>query len=115
MPTQARKHRGAATELLVERYWRDHGYPAATVRRGAGTDLRNTGRVCVEIKARTGFAPGAWIRQATANTPLGGLALVVIRPNGMGEMTLDDWPVMMRHSDVMTLLGAAGLTLDGVI
>jgi hypothetical protein len=107
--TDSRRHRGGATEHLVARYWAAHGYPHVTVRRGPGTDLQNTGRAAVEIKARAAFSPLAWIRQARANTPVGSVAVVVIRPNGMGEQSLDDWPVLMRHQDLLTLLAAAGL------
>lgn len=60
-----------------------------------------------EAKARYGFNPLEWLRQARKN---GGddLAYVVFRPNGMGEAQIEDWCVVMRLGDHTELLRSAG-------
>lgn len=103
MPT--RRQRGYDTEHLVALYWRAHGWPHASVRRGPGVDLENVVGLSVEVKARRDFLPLAWLSQA-AHKP--GLPVVVWRPNGSGRTTIGNWPVMMRHNDFLRLLADAG-------
>lgn len=102
-----RKRRGAATQQAVADYMAANGWPfACSAGAGrSGSDILNVPGLCVEVKARRDFAPLAWLRQASRST---GLPLCVHRPDGMGVMSVDDWPVTMRLSDAVELLRAAG-------
>jgi hypothetical protein len=105
--TPTRKRRGAASQSIVASYLVANGFPYATDA-GAGrngVDILGTAGLSWEVKARRGFSPLAWIRQA-AGSP--GLPLVVLRPDGMGPASIADWPVTLRLSDVVSLLRAAG-------
>lgn len=111
MSAQSRKHRGYATQRMCAEYWRTRGFPYVTDT-GAGrqgADLINTPGVSVEIKARTGFEPKAWIKQAVTSAG-DDLPVAVLRPNGSGETTIGEWPVILRHSDFLDLLERAGYT-----
>ena len=66
MSIQSRKSRGMKTQALVAEWFRQHGYTYATDA-GAGRpgkDILNTPGLSVEVKARAGFQPQAWLRQA---------------------------------------------------
>src|SRR5688572_15126478 len=105
-----RKRRGADTQRVVAEAWRADGWPyAEPVGAGAaGRDLTGTPGVAIEIKARAGFDPMAWLRQASRNAGPD-IPAVVLRPNGAGPATVDDWPVIMSHGAFRALLRAAGL------
>lgn len=109
MVSQSRKHRGYATQRIVADAWREDGWPyAQPVGAGAqGADLTGTPGIGVEIKARTGFEPLAALRQATANAR-GGVPVVILRPNGCGETTIDEWPMILPHAVGRRLLRQAG-------
>jgi len=111
MPT--RKQRGHDTQNLIAAVFALNGWPhaesAGAGRRGR--DILGTPGVAVEVKARKDFSPLAWIRQAVAQAE-GDLPLVVCRPDGMGPASVDSWPVVMRLSDVLNLLNAAGYGSD---
>lgn len=109
MASQSRKHRGYETQRIVSRFWQKcFPYVTDTGAGRNGKDLLNTGKVAVEIKARTGFSPLEWVRQATASAAPDELPCVVIRPNGTGETTVHEWPVIVRHQDFLDLLRKAG-------
>ena len=101
--SQSRKHRGAATERLVAERLRVI-WPHCNVVRGTGADLTETPGAAVEIKARANLAIPAFMRQAakhaaTSNT----VPLLVLRLNGQGPASIDDWPVVMRLADFIDL------------
>lgn len=104
-----RKRRGADTQRVVAAAWRADGWPSAEpVGAGAsGRDLTGTPGVAIEVKARAGFDPQAWLRQATRNAGAD-IPAVVLRPNGAGPATVDGWPVIMSHAVFRALLRAAG-------
>jgi hypothetical protein len=106
--TPSRKHRGAATERLVAAYWQARGFPYAEAVRGTGRDLTGTGPVAPEIKARSGFSPLAWMKQAKKNSLPDDLPCVIFRCNGQGPESIDDWPVMLPHKTFLRLLNEAG-------
>lgn len=102
-----RKARGQRTQNLVAGWFRDHGWPYAESA-GAGrtgSDVTGMPGLACEVKARTGFSPLAWIKQARAGGK--GLAFVVFRCNGQGEQSIGDWPVLLRLADFTELLIAA--------
>lgn len=111
MASQSRKHRGYETQRVTAKLWRNH-FPYVTDA-GAGrngSDLLNTGSIAVEVKARTDFSPMAWVRQAASGATEGQVPCVVVRPNGMGPATVEDWPVIIRQKDFLDLLSKAGYT-----
>jgi hypothetical protein len=102
MASQARKHRGFRTERVVAEYlstwW--HG---ACVGRGSGKDIVNV-PFDVEVKARAGFQPLAYIKQLKARTAISGeLGFGVIRLNGQGE-DARDYAAIIRLEDLLPLL-----------
>lgn len=102
-----RRRRGAATQRLVAAAWRGDGWPYAEDA-GAGRngkDLLGTPGLAVEIKGRRDFSPLAWMKQAACED---GLPIVVMRPDGAGPATVDDWPTFLRHADLRRLLRQAG-------
>ena len=109
MASQSRKHRGYKTQALVAQWFRHRGWPYAesTGASRQGADVTGTPDIAVEVKARAGFDPLAWIRQAVAAAD-GRLPFVVIRCNGQGETTVADWPCLIRLSDLTQLLHEAG-------
>lgn len=112
-PTQSRRNattarrRGAETQRLVAAAWRGDGWPhvedAGAGRNGA--DLLGTPGLTVEIKGRRDFSPLAWMKQASKEN---GLPVVVMRPDGAGPASVDDWPAFVRHADLRRLLRIAG-------
>lgn len=108
MPT--RKQRGYDTERLVAVAWQTDGWPHAEVVRGQGADLTGTPGIACEIKARREFAPVEWMRQAASHTHgrAGTIAVVIVRPDGAGPATVDDWPAILPHAKLRQLLREAG-------
>lgn len=108
-----RKSRGAETQRIVATYLAGHGWPYATDA-GAGrpgADILGTPGLVWEVKARTRFDPLAWLKQAERSAEAyvnGVVPLVVVRPNGMGPVSIADWPMLLRFGDGVTLLRAAG-------
>ena len=109
MSSPHRKHRGYNTQALAAAWFRDHGFPYCTDA-GAGRqgrDLLNLVGLAGEVKARAGFSPLAWVKQAVS-TAAGDLPFVLLRCNGQGEKAIGDWPVLLRLEDFTTLVRAAG-------
>lgn len=105
--TQSRKRRGAETQAAAARWFAAHGWPWAESA-GAGrqgSDITGLPGLACEVKARRGFSPLAWIRQAQAGN---GLPFVIHRPDGMGPASAASWPVTLRLADFTALLQAAG-------
>jgi hypothetical protein len=105
----SRRRRGFETEELAAERLRADGWPYADVpaRGAAGRDILGTPGLCWEVKARNGFDPGAWTRQAIRNSD-GDIPLVLMRPNGMGPASIDEWPVFLPFVVVRRLLRYAG-------
>ena len=102
MASQARKHRGFRTERVVAQYL-STVWTGATVGRGSGKDIVNV-PFDVEVKARAGFQPLAYIRQLKARTALSGeLGFGVIRLNGQGE-DAREYAAIIRLEDLLPLL-----------
>jgi hypothetical protein len=102
MASQARKHRGFRTERVVAEYLSTQ-WPGATVGRGSGKDIVNV-PFDVEVKARAGFQPLAYLKQLKARTSVSGdLGFGVIRLNGQGE-NAEDYACIIRLEDLLPLL-----------
>ena len=102
MASQARKHRGFRTERVVAEYlstW----WQGACVGRGSGKDIVNV-PFDVEVKARAGFQPLAYLKQLKARTVISGeLGFGVIRLNGQGE-DAREYAAIIRLEDLLPLL-----------
>lgn len=102
--TNSRKARGSATERIVSERVRVL-WPHNHVVRGIGPDLTETPGFAVEIKARTRLDLPEWMRQAKRHSAKhGGTPLLVIRLNGQGPASVDDYPVVMRLADFIDLV-----------
>ena len=102
MASQARKHRGFRTERVVAQYL-STVWQGATVGRGSGKDIVNV-PFDVEVKARTGFQPKAYLAQLKARTVISGeLGFGVIRLNGQGE-DAREYAAIIRLEDLLPLL-----------
>jgi hypothetical protein len=100
--TQHRKHRGFRTERVVAQYL-STVWTGATVGRGSGKDIVNV-PFDVEVKARSGFQPLAYLKQLKARTVLSGeLGFGVIRLNGQGE-DAREYAAIIRLEDLLPLL-----------
>lgn len=107
--TQHRKHRGYRTQALVAEYLRERGWPYAesTGASRQGADVTGTPDIAVEVKARANFDPLAYVRQAVRSAD-GRLPFAVLRCNGQGEASIEDWPALVRFGDLVRVLREAG-------
>jgi hypothetical protein len=102
MASQARKHRGFRTERVVAEYLSTQ-WAGACVGRGSGKDIVNV-PFDVEVKARAGFQPLAYLKQLKARTSTSGeLGFGVIRLNGQGEDAAE-YCAIIRLADLLPLL-----------
>jgi hypothetical protein len=103
MASQARKHRGFRTERVVAEYlstW----WQGACVGRGSGKDIVNV-PFDVEVKARAGFQPLAYLKQLKSRTAISGeLGFCVIRLNGQSDKSAEDYACIIRLEDLLPLL-----------
>jgi hypothetical protein len=100
--SQHRKHRGFRTERVVAQYL-STVWQGACVGRGNGKDIVNV-PFDVEVKARAGFQPKAYLAQLKARTAVSGeLGFGVIRLNGQGEDPRD-YAAIIRLEDLLPLL-----------
>lgn len=109
-PSQSRKHRGYATQRLIADAMRADGWPyAESVGAGrGGADITGTPGVSIEAKARRGLALGEWMRQAVAQAGAGEVPVLVIRLDGQGPATIDEWPAVLPFAMLRRLLRQAG-------
>jgi hypothetical protein len=78
-------------------------WSGATVGRGNGKDIVNV-PFDVEVKARSGFQPLAYLKQLKARTSISGeLGFGVIRLNGQGE-DAREYAAIIRLEDLLPLL-----------
>ena len=102
MASQHRKHRGFRTERVVAQYL-STVWKGATIGRGSGKDIVNV-PFDVEVKARAGFQPKAYLAQLKARTAISGeLGFGVIRLNGQGE-DAREYAAIIRLEDLLPLL-----------
>lgn len=106
MSAQSRKHRGYRTQKNVAEFMQPRGWPDAepTGAGRPGVDVLGVRPLSIEVKARTGFDPLAWLRQAEGNE---GLPFVVFRCNGQGD-DAGKYPALIRFDLLVELLNKAG-------
>lgn len=102
--TQSRKVRGYDTERIVSERVRAL-WPFNHVVRGPGPDLTETPGFSCEIKARRGLNLPEWMRQASRHSEThGGIPLLILRLDGQGPASVDDFPVVLRLADFIDLV-----------
>lgn len=104
MTPQSRKHRGYATQRIVADAAQDTFpgcYPPGAGE--SGDDLRNTPGWSFEVKARRAFNPLEWMRQVKKNAAWNDVA-VVMRPDGAGPTTVDDWPAFVPYGQLRRMI-----------
>ena len=102
MANNSRRTRGFRTERVVAQYL-STVWSGATVGRGNGKDIVNV-PFDVEVKARTGFQPLAWLKQSKARTSVSGeLGFCVLRLNSQGE-DAHEYAALIRLGDLLPLL-----------
>lgn len=107
--SQSRKHRGRETEHLVARWFAANGWPYAlpTGAGASGRDITGMPGLACEVKARAAFEPRANLRQAVRNAGAD-LPFVVLRCNGQGQASMEEWPMMFTLGGGTRLLRLAG-------
>lgn len=110
MSSQHRKHRGYASQRIVADYLKAHGFPFAesTGAGRQGSDITGTPCIDWEIKARTNFDPAGTIKQLAARNKDGTIGLAVLRLNGQGEASVEQWVGVLPLSVLVQLLNEAG-------
>lgn len=99
--------RGRQSEAIVASYLAEHGWPnaervAASLK---GVDVTGTPGLAIEVKSRTRLDLGEWMKQAAKRE---GLPLLVVRLNGTGPATIEDWPLVIPFGAGVNLLREAG-------
>lgn len=106
----SRRERGRETEKLVAKYLVTHGFTGAhvTSMAASGSDILGIENLDIEVKARRGFNPSAAMAQLRARAKETGMGVAIMRLDGQGEASMDDWVGVLRLSDLVYLLKAAG-------
>lgn len=107
--SQHRKHRGYASQRIVADYLQEHGFEFAesTGAGRSGTDVTGTPGIDWEVKARRSLNLVALIDQMLDRGD-DDLHVAVVRPDGKGPATIQDWPAILPLSDLVDLLRQAG-------
>ncbi len=108
--SQSRKHRGYATQRIVAEYlqaqgW-DHALPVGAGR--DGSDVTGIPNVDIEIKARTKLDLSGLMRQLSDRKKTTGLGVGVLRLNGQGEKSVEQFVAVLTLADLAYLLKASG-------
>lgn len=108
--SQSRKHRGYATQRIVAEYLQSNGWEhALPVGAGRdGSDITGIAGLDIEIKSRTRLDIAGTMRQMKERTQNGEIALGVLRLNGQGEKSVEDFVCLLSLKDLVYLLKASG-------
>ena len=108
--SQSRKHRGYATQRIVADYLREQGWEhALPVGAGRdGSDVTGIDGLDIEIKARTNLDLPGLMRQLSERKASTGLGVGVLRLNGQGEKSVEQFVAVLTLADLTYLLKASG-------
>lgn len=108
--SQSRKHRGYATQRIVAEYLQAQGWEhALPVGAGRdGSDVTGIPNVDIEIKARTKLDLSGLMRQLSERKHTNGLGVGVLRLNGQGEKSVEQFVAVLTLADLAYLLKASG-------
>ena len=110
MTSNSRKQRGYDSQRIVATFLQPRGFPHA-LSAGAGrsgTDVTGLIGIDLEVKARRDLDLPNMMRQMKARHRPGVLSIGVIRLNGQGEASIEEWPTVMRFGDSVSLWRQAG-------
>lgn len=108
MASQSRKYRGYESQRIVAEYVRDLWPLAEPTGAGRqGKDILAVPGVAIEVKAQANISIPAFIKQCKTNAG-GELPVLILRLNGQGPASIDDWPVVMTMKDWLRLMSEAG-------
>ena len=108
--SQSRKHRGYATQRIVAEYLQSQGWDnALPVGAGRdGSDITGIKGLDIEIKARTKLDLAGTMRQLQERSKDTGLGIGVLRLNGQGERSVEQFVALLTLADLVYLLKASG-------
>ena len=108
--SQNRKYRGYASQRIAAEYLRTHGFPhAEPVGAGrTGSDVTGLIGIDLEVKARAGLDLPALMRQLKQRDMEGCIGVGLLRLNGQGPAQIEEWPAVIRFSDLVDLLRGSG-------
>ena len=108
--SQSRKHRGYATQRIVADYFRSQGWEhALPVGAGRdGSDVTGIEGLDIEIKARTKLDLSGLMKQLSDRRVESGLGVGVLRLNGQGEKSVEQFVAVLTLADLTYLLKASG-------
>ena len=108
--SQSRKHRGYATQRIVADYFKAQGWEhALPVGAGRdGSDVTGIAGLDIEIKARTKLDLASLMRQLSERRQSDGLGVGVLRLNGQGEKSVEQFVAILTLADLAYLLKASG-------
>ena len=108
--SQSRKHRGYATQRIVADYLRcqgwEHALPVGAGR--DGSDVTGIEGLDIEIKSRTKLDLPALMRQLQERKTNTGMGVGVLRLNGQGEKSVEQFVAVLTLADLVYLLKASG-------
>ena len=104
--TQHRKARGYESQRIVATYLAANGWRyAEPVGAGRpGSDITGVPGLDIEVKARRGFDPLAAIHQQADRSSEHDLPFAVLRMDGQGAASIEDWPVVLPFGRFVRLL-----------
>ena len=108
--SQSRKHRGYASQRIVAEYLQSQGFKhALPVGAGRdGSDITGIEGLDIEIKARTKLDLASLMRQLSERRQTDGLGVGVLRLNGQGEKSVEQFVAVLTLADLAYLLKASG-------
>jgi hypothetical protein len=109
LASQSRKHRGYASQKIVAEFFAENGFPYAesTGAGRSGSDVTGVLGIDIEVKARRGF-PIAETMKQLADRNDGKVQVAVLRLDGTGPKTVQNWPAIVPLSVLVELLRRAG-------
>ena len=110
MSNQSRKHRGYATQRIVAEYLQAQGWQhALPVGAGRdGSDITGIPGLDIEIKARTKLDLAGLMRQLSERKQNTGMGVGVLRLNGQGEKSVEQFVAVLTLADLVYLLKSSG-------
>lgn len=108
--SQSRKHRGYATQRIVADYLRSQGWEhALPVGAGRdGSDVTGIEGLDIEIKSRTRLDLAGLMKQLSDRKADAGMGVGVLRLNGQGEKSVEQFVAVLTLADLVYLLKASG-------
>lgn len=108
------RRKGTDAERAIVQWLQDHGWPHAERRqvRGANDagDITGTPALAWEVRNRRELRLVEWLKTTARRRTIAraDIGLLIVKPDGMGEVSVASWPVVLTLADAVELLHAAG-------